>query len=96
MRQAFATLLALVIGGLVSSVASPALACGCGAYIPNRSGASVVDERALIAWNGTTEDILMSFDVAGRVGNARAVGGPGITWRRPGVRSAQPAHVSAR
>jgi len=57
--------LALVIGGLVSSVSSPAWACGCGAYIPNRSGASVVDERALIAWDGTTEDILMSFDVSG-------------------------------
>ena len=65
MFRSVCAVLALVVGGLVSSVASPAWACGCGAYIPNRSGASVVDERALIAWDGTAEDILMSFDVAG-------------------------------
>ncbi len=58
-------LLALFVAGLLANVASPAWACGCGAYIPDGPGASVVDERALIAWDGATEDILMSFDIAG-------------------------------
>jgi hypothetical protein len=57
--------LVLLLGGLVSSVAAPAWACGCGAYIPDRAGASVVDEQALVAWDGKTQDILMSFNVAG-------------------------------
>jgi hypothetical protein len=57
--------LVLVLGGLVSSVAAPAWACGCGAYIPDRAGASVVDERAMVAWDGKTQDILMSFNVSG-------------------------------
>jgi hypothetical protein len=55
----------LFLGGLVSSVAAPAWACGCGAYIPDRAGASVVDERAMVAWDGKTQDILMSFNVSG-------------------------------
>lgn len=37
----------------------------CGAYIPGQHGASVVDERALIAWDGSREDILMSLRVTG-------------------------------
>jgi Uncharacterized protein conserved in bacteria (DUF2330) len=57
--------LALFLGGLVSGVAAPAWACGCGAYIPDRAGASVVDERAMLAWDGKTQDILMSFNVSG-------------------------------
>lgn len=50
---------------LASSLAAPAWACGCGAYIPDRAGASVATERALVAWDGTTEDIVMSFNVSG-------------------------------
>lgn len=50
---------------MVSSVAAPAWACGCGAYIPDQAGASVVDERALVAWDGKTQEILMSFNVSG-------------------------------
>jgi hypothetical protein len=57
--------LVLFLGGLLSSVAAPAWACGCGAYIPDRAGASVVDERAMVAWDGKTQDILMSFNVSG-------------------------------
>jgi Uncharacterized protein conserved in bacteria (DUF2330) len=57
--------LALLLGGLVSGVAAPAWACGCGAYIPDRAGASVVDERAMVAWDGKTQDILMAFNVSG-------------------------------
>jgi hypothetical protein len=55
----------LFLGWLVSSVAAPAWACGCGAYIPDRAGASVVDERAMVAWDGKTQDIVMSFNVSG-------------------------------
>ena len=57
--------LVLLLGALAFSVASPAWACGCGAYVPDNPGASVADERALIAWDGTTEDILMSLSVVG-------------------------------
>lgn len=57
--------LVLLLTGFATTLASPAWACGCGAYIPDRPGAGVVDERALIAWDGRTEDILMSFGVRG-------------------------------
>ena len=60
-----ASVLALLLGGLTTSLAAPAWACGCGAYIPDQHGASVVDERALIAWDGSREDILMSLRVTG-------------------------------
>jgi hypothetical protein len=63
-RWAFGVL-ALCFAGMVPGVATPAWACGCGAYIPDRAGATVTDERALIAWDGDTEHILMSFNVTG-------------------------------
>ncbi len=63
--RSIGVVLVLLLGGLVSSVASPAWACGCGAYVPDHPGASVADERALIAWDGATENILMSLSVAG-------------------------------
>lgn len=55
----------LMFASLTANIAAPAWACGCGAYIPDRAGAAVVDERALIAWDGSTEDILMSFGIRG-------------------------------
>jgi hypothetical protein len=60
-----AAVIALLVAVIATSVAAPARACGCGAYIPDRDGASVVDERALIAWDGAREDILMALRVAG-------------------------------
>lgn len=57
--------LMLLFATLTANIAAPAWACGCGAYIPDHPGATVVDERALIAWDGSTEDILMSFGVSG-------------------------------
>lgn len=57
--------LALLAGAVLFNMASPAWACGCGAYVPDNPGSSVADERALIAWDGTTEDILMSLSVTG-------------------------------
>lgn len=56
---------ALLLGGLATSLTAAAWACGCGAYIPGQQGASVVDERALIAWDGSREDIVMSLGVTG-------------------------------
>jgi hypothetical protein len=57
--------LALLAGAAVFTVVSPAWACGCGAYVPDNPGSAVADERALIAWDGTTEDILMALSVTG-------------------------------
>jgi hypothetical protein len=51
---------------LASALTAPAWACGCGAYIPDRPGATVAGERALIAWDGARQDIVMSFDVTGQ------------------------------
>lgn len=60
-----AGVLALVIAGSAVSVAAPASACGCGAYIPDTGGASVAYERALVAWDGSRQDVVMSFQVSG-------------------------------
>ncbi|PXX09787.1 DUF2330 domain-containing protein [Mycolicibacterium moriokaense] len=65
MLRSVCAVLVMVLGCLVSGVAAPAWACGCGAYIPDKAGASVVDERAMVAWDGKTQDILMSFNVSG-------------------------------
>lgn len=65
MRRSIAVVLVLLAGAVMFNVASPAWACGCGAYVPDSPGSSVADERALIAWDGTTEDILMSLSVTG-------------------------------
>ncbi len=63
--RSVAVALVLLAGAVLFNVASPAWACGCGAYVPENPGSSVADERALIAWDGTTEDILMSLSVTG-------------------------------
>ncbi|HJT91003.1 MAG TPA: DUF2330 domain-containing protein [Mycobacterium sp.] len=65
MARSVCAVFVLLAGSLMSSIATPAWACGCGAYIPDRSGASVTDELALITWDGTTEDVLMSLNVTG-------------------------------
>ncbi len=68
--RSVAIVLALLVGGVGFSVASPAWACGCGAYVPDSPGAAVADERALIAWDGATEDIVMSMSVSGSSSSA--------------------------
>ncbi|MCP9272803.1 DUF2330 domain-containing protein [Mycolicibacterium arenosum] len=60
-----AAFLLLLVAASAVSVATPAWACGCGAYIPNAAGASVATERALIAWDGARQDVVMSFQVSG-------------------------------
>ncbi len=51
--------------GLLLLAASPVAACGCGIYIPREGNANVVQERALIRWDGQTEDIVMALSVQG-------------------------------
>jgi hypothetical protein len=63
--RSLVVVLAVLAGAVLLSVTSPAWACGCGAYVPDNPSSSVADERALIAWDGTTEDILMSLSVTG-------------------------------
>jgi hypothetical protein len=46
-------------------VASPASACGCGAYVPSDGDARVFRERALIRYDGRTEEIVMGLSVEG-------------------------------
>ncbi|GAB3427227.1 DUF2330 domain-containing protein [Flindersiella endophytica] len=68
MARMFRSVCALVLLLVTCSalgVAAPAWACGCGAYIPDRAEAAVVDERALVTWDGSQQDILMSFNVDG-------------------------------
>ena len=63
--RSLVVVLAILAGAVLFSVASPAWACGCGAYVPDNPGSSVADERALIAWDGAREDIVMSLSVMG-------------------------------
>jgi hypothetical protein len=43
----------------------PIEACGCGGYIPQGGDAYVTQEQALLRWDGTTEDIVMTLGVLG-------------------------------
>ncbi|WP_411111893.1 DUF2330 domain-containing protein [Streptomyces sp. c-19] len=55
-------LLALQLGSLVA----PAYACGCGAMIPSKSERIGVDrEESAVHWDGSTETIVMRFNVHG-------------------------------
>jgi hypothetical protein len=66
MYRAIVAMLIVVVGGVILSLAAPAAACGCGAYVPDSRAVAVSDERALITWDGATEGILMSLRVTGR------------------------------
>jgi hypothetical protein len=58
----------LALIGLALAVAlsvRPAEACGCGGYLPRAGDAFVSQEEALLRWDGTTEDIVMSLGVLG-------------------------------
>lgn len=57
--------LGVLVGGLLW-LATPVEACGCGAYIPRGGNASASQERALIHWDGQTEQIIMELGVEGR------------------------------
>ncbi|HSH81123.1 MAG TPA: DUF2330 domain-containing protein, partial [Herpetosiphonaceae bacterium] len=63
-RTLRAALLLAALGGVW--LAMPVAACGCGAYIPREGEARVAQERALVRWDGATEDIVMALSVEGR------------------------------
>lgn len=68
MVQHLFRLLRLLGAGVIVAfilVVTPAQACGCGVYIPLEGEADVTQERALIRWDGQTEDIVMALDVQG-------------------------------
>ncbi len=72
MRHLFhASLLAVVLS--LAFLESPADACGCGGYIPRDGTASVSQERALLRWDGKTEDIVMSLGVLGESKDAAVI-----------------------
>ncbi|MGB8645764.1 MAG: DUF2330 domain-containing protein [Anaerolineae bacterium] len=50
---------------ILALLAAPAEACGCGGYVPREGDAHVTQERALLRWDGQTEDIVMAFNVQG-------------------------------
>lgn len=62
-RRRFILACGLLIMMLFAAV--PAEACGCGVYIPREGEGSVVQERALVRWDGQTEDIVMALGVQG-------------------------------
>lgn len=53
--------------------ASTAYACGCGIYVPREGDGNVLQERALVRWDGTREDIAMSLGVLGKAKEAAIV-----------------------
>lgn len=55
----------IAIFSLLAFTASTAYACGCGIYIPREGDANVSQERALVRWDGSREDIVMSLGVLG-------------------------------
>ncbi len=58
---------ALLLAALGSVwLAMPVAACGCRAYIPREGEARVAQERALVRWDGATEDIVMALSVEGQ------------------------------
>jgi hypothetical protein len=75
--------------GLTTNVAAPAWACGCGAYIPDTAGPAVVNEHALLAWDGHREDILMSLNVRGQSSTAAWImpvpSAAAVTLAEPGI-----------
>ncbi len=50
---------------LLTLAAAPVEACGCGGYVPREGDAHVSQERALLRWDGQTEDVVMAFNVQG-------------------------------
>ena len=72
MRHFFRAILFAVVVSL-AFLASPADACGCGGYIPNGGTAYISQERALLRWDGKTEDIVMSLGVLGQSKDAAII-----------------------
>lgn len=69
----FTIILALTLAGFAGLLAAPVQACGCGGYIPREGSAQVTQERALLRWDGKTEDIIMSLGVLGQSKDAAVI-----------------------
>lgn len=64
----------VLFSGLIMALTwSIASACGCGVYIPRDGDARVSQERAVIRWDGATEDIVMSLGVLGQSKEAAVI-----------------------
>ena len=72
MRHLFRAIVLACVCSL-AFLASPADACGCGGYIPNGGSAYISQERALLRWDGKTEDIVMSLGVLGQSKDAAVI-----------------------
>jgi hypothetical protein len=56
---------------ILADRAWPLYACGCGVFIPRENdGGDVLQERALVRWDGQREEIIMELDVAGQTSEA--------------------------
>src|SRR5512135_25798 len=62
----------LALAALLFTVCLPAAveACGCGIVLPREGSLDVSQERAIIRWDGQTEDIVMSLQVHGSASEA--------------------------
>lgn len=60
----------LLLIGILLLVGSMAETCACGAYVPKEGDSWIAQERALIRWDGETEDIIMEIGVQGKAEEA--------------------------
>ncbi|MHB8630775.1 MAG: DUF2330 domain-containing protein, partial [Candidatus Limnocylindria bacterium] len=73
MRRLRQLAIALTCVLLLGLWAMPAVACGCGGYIPHDGTASVSRERALLRWDGQSEQLVLALDVLGTSSEAALV-----------------------
>lgn len=69
----FTYVAAVILALLLGLFAQPAQACGCGGYVSPDSEASITEERVLLRWDGSTEEILMSLGVLSNSGEAAVI-----------------------
>lgn len=66
-----ARMIVLSAAVILAASAWPLYACGCGVYLPRESDSGgVLQERAIIRWDGQTEEIWMELDVVGQASEA--------------------------
>lgn len=67
MKNVLRTLLGIELAFVLFLLTLPmaADACGCGIFIPREGSVGITQERAIIRWDGQTEDIVMALQVQG-------------------------------
>src|SRR5512143_659238 len=72
MRNLRMLLNSLVLAAFLFALCLPAAveACGCGIVLPREGSLDVSQERAIIRWDGQTEDIVMALQVQGSAAEA--------------------------